>query len=435
MPLLKNKLGAIYVPFLFNPDLIGGGVLSVDTSFITIDSDIFRADNHYNLMRGPELVTNGIFLTDSDWTKDGGWSIENGQAICNGVGINSLQQSGITTTGKTYKLTFDIISKSSDDFLVISTNFGDTYINGSSTSLGTNTFFITPTSGTGVRFRAADGTSLSIDNVSVTEDRTLGPELVLNGDYSQEGSELITNGDFSVNGIVNTGSYTLGWYSPDSGISISDGKLIITNGGSIGGRAYGTNGVDGISFITSGKSYKLVYTIEENNDNASVLYHNGGSYVTAPNTVGTHTIYYQADGAIFILRNNTANATIKIDNVSVKEVGQNWTFGSGWSVDQANSKAVSDTTASNLTPSTTLISGRKYKFSLNSEAVSSGSYSFLLRFNSTNTDIGVINSDGSHEFAAIADSTSFRLQTLSGGSTNFSITNISVVEDRSLNIL
>ena len=51
-----------------------------------------------------ELVTNGDFATDSDWSKDAGWTISNGAASCNGSGINSLQQSGITTTGKVYKL-------------------------------------------------------------------------------------------------------------------------------------------------------------------------------------------------------------------------------------------------------------------------------------------------------------------------------------------
>ena len=130
-----------------------------------------------------ELVSNGNFSQGSqDWTKDSGWSIQNGQAICNGVGVNSIQQSGVTTTGKTYKLTFDIISKSNDDFLIISTNFGDTYINGSSTSLGTNTFYITPTSGTGIRFRVGNGTTLSIDDISIKEitDDTNLPRL----DYS-----------------------------------------------------------------------------------------------------------------------------------------------------------------------------------------------------------------------------------------------------------
>ena len=103
------------------------------------------------------------------WNLETGWSLGDEEAICNGVGINSLQQSGITTTGKTYKLIFDVISKSNDDFLVISTNFGDTYVNGSSTIVGTNTFYINPSGGTGIRFRVANGTSLTITNVIVQE--------------------------------------------------------------------------------------------------------------------------------------------------------------------------------------------------------------------------------------------------------------------------
>ncbi|BCV05543.1 MAG: hypothetical protein CM15mV109_510 [uncultured marine virus] len=52
----------------------------------------------------------------------------------------------------------------------------------------------------------------------------------------------------------------------------------------------------------------------------------------------------------------------------------------------------------------------------------------MLRFNTTNTNIGTINADGSYSFIATADATSFRLQTLSGGSTSFSVDNVSVVE-------
>ncbi len=48
--------------------------------------------------------------------------------------------------------------------------------------------------------------------------------------------------------------------------------------------------------------------------------------------------------------------------------------------------------------------------------------SFLIRFNSTNTDVGRVSSDGSNVFYAVADSTSFRIQTLSGGSTLFQST-------------
>jgi len=48
MPLLNLKLGVIYVPFIINPDLIGGGLLTVDSTFITVDSIMFTADNEIN---------------------------------------------------------------------------------------------------------------------------------------------------------------------------------------------------------------------------------------------------------------------------------------------------------------------------------------------------------------------------------------------------
>jgi hypothetical protein len=89
---------------------------------------------------------------------------------CNGSGINSLQQSGITTTGKVYKLTFDVTSLTNQSgFIVISTNFSDNYVQGNNVVLGSNTFYIQPTNGTGIRFRISDGTTCTIDNVSVKE--------------------------------------------------------------------------------------------------------------------------------------------------------------------------------------------------------------------------------------------------------------------------
>jgi hypothetical protein len=107
-------------------------------------------------------------------------------------------------------------------------------------------------------------------------------------------------------------------------------------------------------------------------------------------------------------------------------VGQNWTLGTGWSIGE--DKAISDTTASNLTPSTTLISGEKYKFTLDVAKISAGSFTFLLRFNGTNTTFATINTEGSFTFYATADATGFRLQNLSGGTTDFSVTNITAVQ-------
>ena len=246
-----------------------------------------------------------------------------------------------------------------------------------------------------------------------------GAEEVSNGSFSQEGAEQITNGNFSVDGTLTTSSYTLGWYSPDSGLSISDGKLIITNSASLGGRAYGTNGVNSISFLTSGKSYKLVYTIEENNDNALVNYHNGGAYVTAPNTVGTHTIYYQAAGAIFILRNSTENTTIKIDNVSVREVGD-WILGTNWSIGE--DKAISDGTSGNLYQSGIIVTGKQYKI----QATVSDYVSGNVQVSAGAVPRGTMSANGTYTFYQTASSTStfFLISNIFNGS----ITNISVKE-------
>ena len=224
---------------------------------------------------GSELVTNGGFDTDSGWTKDSGWSIEDGQAICNGVGINSLQQSGITTTGKIYKLSFDIISKSNDDFLIISTNFGDTYINGSSTSLGTNTFYIKPTSGTGIRFRVADGTTLTIDNVSVKE---VGQNWT-----------LTSGAFFTENGIKLT-------HTPTAGV------LSTT-----------------YAPLTTGRKYRMTYEITENNDGGIKL--NSATVNTLVSTVGVHTKEFISNqGTLSIARTDPSGNDVTIDNISVVEV-------------------------------------------------------------------------------------------------------------------
>jgi len=225
---------------------------------------------------GSELVTNGRFDTDSNWTKDSGWSIANGEAICNGVGINSLQQSGITTTGKSYKLTFDIISKSSDDFLIISTNFGDTYVNGSSTNIGTNTFYINPTSGTGIRFRVADGTTLTIDNVSI--------------------KEVGQNWEFG------------------SGWSIGDGVANFN----------GTNAsIRQDVGLQTGKKYKITFTTNVNQGGIAIVL--GGSVqLSSVTTSGTHT-FYGVSGVNSILYFQPTsfegqNFQGSIDNISVIEI-------------------------------------------------------------------------------------------------------------------
>ena len=143
------------------------------------------------------------------------------------------------------------------------------------------------------------------------------------------GSEVITNGDFTAAGTLGDSSYSLGWAKNNAGsdVSIANGELILFNstGSANDGRIYATNSsAENFNVVTSGKFYKLTYTITEVSGGTPDLeYHTGGSYVSftaAQQAVGTHTKVYQATGSIFLLRQIAAGVTVKVSNVSLKEV-------------------------------------------------------------------------------------------------------------------
>jgi hypothetical protein len=162
------------------------------------------------------------------------------------------------------------------------------------------------------------------------------------------GPELVTNGDFSQSGTATTNSYSLGWYSPDlSDVVIASNVITIYNVS--GGRAYATDGSSSTSIVTSGKNYRLTYTILENNGVTVFTYHNGGAYVSAPSSVGTHIIDYTAFGGVFILRNNSVGANIVIDNVSIKEdISADFDFTRGSSATRVNEAGLIESVAANL---------------------------------------------------------------------------------------
>ena len=65
---------------------------------------------------GAELVTNGGFDTDSDWTKGAGWTITGGEANANNIGSSYLFQTiSNLVIGKTYSVTYTITSYTTGD--------------------------------------------------------------------------------------------------------------------------------------------------------------------------------------------------------------------------------------------------------------------------------------------------------------------------------
>ena len=134
-----------------------------------------------------------------------------------------------------------------------------------------------------------------------------GVQEVSNGSFSQEGSEEITNGDFE-NG--STGWALNGW-------TISNGKancngitanLIQSNVGS------------------ANKTFKLVFTISNYISGKVIPSFVGLSNESLEyNANGTYTTYISSLTDLrFVFYGNLFNGSI--DNVSVREVGQDWTF-------------------------------------------------------------------------------------------------------------
>lgn len=283
-----------------------------------------------------ELVTNGSFDTDSDWTKGTGWTISGGKAIATSAPSGSQLYQSSLTVGKKYRATFTITDITSGAFRFL---FGDGgNASGNYTSAGTYTIDFTAAGSSRLGIRTVFTTSGSVDNISVKEIQEadfdfsrgssatrvneqglvedvqiLSGELVQNGNFEQIGAEEVTNGNFETDTDWIKGT---GW-------SISDGKAIAT---STNGSLYQAN-----DFV-SGKSYKITFQITSYESGGLICRFNNDE-TNIFNLVGTHTLYFKSDNSfdyVYFLGDNSFTGSI--DNISVKEVGQNWTFGTGWSM-------------------------------------------------------------------------------------------------------
>ena len=115
---------------------------------------------------GSELVTNGGFSSDSDWTKGTGWTISGGVASIDGSqgGSVNLQQNAGLVTGEVYEVTFDVVTRSAGQVRAIAGgNANGTW----RSSTGTFTEYLKSTNNASIYFKADSNFNGSIDNVSV----------------------------------------------------------------------------------------------------------------------------------------------------------------------------------------------------------------------------------------------------------------------------
>ena len=396
----------------------------------------------YKDLYGPELVLNPNFEDSSWWGLDVSWSISNGSANCNGTG--TIYKGGVVTIGKTYKVQVEISSYTSGTL---------SYPNASNYSIpsaiGVYTFYYVANSQT-VSFTGSSFIG-SIDNVSVVEDLSgdfqfsrnsaatrvnaqglvenvqiisselvsngnfsqIGTEEVSNGNFSQEGSELVTNGDFS-NGTTD--------WTPNASatLSIDTGRLKIA----ISGEASGYAKQD-IFTIESGKQYKCTGTVDFGTASQMRFYvSNTGQFFDITQS-GNFNFTFTSTGTSTQIRLYTyGDGNYGFwDNISVKEVGQDWNLGTGWSIGE--DKAICDGTNNADITQVGSIVGKTYKATLSVSENNVGRVNVYIG----GTFAGQTTNGATGDFTFYATATDTNLIRIrSNNSFNGSVTNISVKE-------
>lgn len=274
-----------------------------------------------------ELVTNGGFAADSDWTKGVGWSISGGAAMCDGSqGATTLLESDVAildvAVGEWAVVTMTVSEVLAGSVSLIFRNAGgyayqnfDAILNISAPGTYTQIIKKTVAAFFDLAIQASASFVGTISSVSLKE--VPGNHLIAPSDAARpvlrdeiaEGvnvdvsaqPELVTNGDFASAAGWSTSTWT-----------ISDGTASIASAGAF---AYLTQDI-----LTAGKWYLVELDV------VSVA----GSSVRVGVGSGTYSGYWSTPGRKQFLARATGNTifyiigelgvTATIDNVSVREV-------------------------------------------------------------------------------------------------------------------
>jgi len=255
-----------------------------------------------------------------------------------------------------------------------------------------------------------------VENVQI-----LSSNLVQNGDFSEEGAEEVSNGSFSQEGVeeITNGNFDTDsdWSGVGSnGFSISGGKLNLSD------VAYAKTVTQGNVTIV-GKTYKVTFEISDYVKGAVRIFL-GGSVTPTHSSNGVFTSYVtvSANTAVGIQTIAGGGTTLSIDNVSVREVGQDWDIvGTGWSFGE--DKIVSVNGSNYGVHQSAIVSGKTYKITYEVKDYVSGNFSIR-----ANTVSGSVTASANGTYTDYITSNGNFLRLMGNGAFNGSVTNISVKE-------
>ena len=325
--------------------------------------------------QGSQLIVNGDFATDSNWILENGAVINNNSV--NIIGVGSRFRQDVLTVGKSYKLNYQVVSTNGEAFRF---QDGVTAFADINQTVGYHTYYF-KASGDRVQFQAIGDIDARIDNCSVVE---VGQ------------------------------NWTLG-----TGWSIGDNKAVSDG-------AIGSNNLFQSATVVVGKQYKIDIT---------VLDYVSGQVQVSAGAVPRNTMLNNGNFTFYQTASSTTNFFIiaqsfigSVTNISVKEVGQNWSFnGDYWSIVEGSANFL-DVATAGLIQNISFVAGKTYNisFQINSGSASIGFYSSNA---STNYIPYAVYEVGTHS-VSFNYTTGANLSILGNkfGGTAFTITNIKIIE-------
>ena len=244
-----------------------GYSLTDDAELIPFTLDVTRASsgtrvNASGLIEtvaetGSQLITNGNFATDSDWTYGADWTISNGVASASGSAFSSLSPTTLisVSAGVTYKITFDLNYTSG----TLRTKIGGTQTGYLGYSAGNNfvEIFLTSVDTTNFSLVSANLNG-SIDNVSVVE---YNDENLARIDYTDSTDGVLLTEPQSINLIAESEDF-------------SDSYWVKTNASVVSGQA-----APSVDNPTS--AFKAVNNSTNGNVARTIYVTNGVEYATS----------------------------------------------------------------------------------------------------------------------------------------------------------
>jgi len=302
----------------------------LDDVSIVVTPNGYKAGELYAVVpvptEGTELVTNGDFATDSDWTLSQ-TTIANDKATVNSTSAYGIKLTQATTIGlnKTYKILFTVADVGANiNFKIGFGNLNNGVYSDLITTAGTYEIYLTQTDALApsqilILTWSIAVQTFSITNISVKE------VITASADMDVTRTTAATRVDEA--GLVNyaevlseTEEVTNGEFATDS--DWTKGTGITISGGSANFTSNANSSLTQSGVVSLGKSYKATFTVRNYVSGAIDINLGGSTRQGNISANGTYDFYITVpSGNILYFQEDFSNGFVgSVDNVSVKEL-------------------------------------------------------------------------------------------------------------------